>query len=296
MTLLAGTTRGLFTVDASVEAELDGDVTALGLDDGNVWTILDGSDLYRFVGEGWAKVAVVSPLRANCLLPAGDIAYVGTSDAHLLLVDRDSVRRVESFETMDGREDWYTPWGGGPPDVRSFARAPAGEIFANVHVGGIARSADEGRSWEPTIDIHSDVHQVVAGTGSVVAATALGLAVSSDSGDTWDFYSEGLHATYARAVTTAGDVVLMSVSQGPRGGRAAVYRFDPADRSFRKLESGLPEWIDGNIDTHCLIARQSTVALGTEDGSVYMSEDGGETWGSVASDLPPVRCLAFAPE
>src|SRR5262245_38209106 len=34
----------------------------------------------------------------------------------------DSLEPVESFETVDGRETWYTPWSG-PADVRSIAVA-----------------------------------------------------------------------------------------------------------------------------------------------------------------------------
>ena len=83
-----------------------------------------------------------------------------------------------------GRDAWYQPHGG-PPAVRTMAVDDEGRIYVNVHVGGIVRSDDEGRSWEPTIDIDVDVHQVVTVPGQpgrVVAATARGLATSDDYG------------------------------------------------------------------------------------------------------------------
>jgi len=66
----------------------------------------------------------------------------------------------------------------------------------NVHVGGIVRTRDAGETWEPTIDICTDVHEVWAGEPVVFAACALGpCPVSEDRGDSWCIEDEGLHAT-----------------------------------------------------------------------------------------------------
>ena len=92
---------------------------------------------------------------------------------------------VESFEAIDGRDAWYTPWGD-PADVRSIAAALDGTLHVNVHVGGVARSRDAGRSWAPTVDIESDVHQVLAHPARadvVLAAAAAGFGLSRDGGD-----------------------------------------------------------------------------------------------------------------
>jgi hypothetical protein len=213
---------------------------------------------------------------------------VGTSEAHLFLVDAQGAELVEGFETVEGRGDWFTPWGG-PPDVRSLSEA-GGRIHANVHVGGIVRSTDR-RSWQPTIDIHSDVHEVLAVEGSdrVLAATAWGLAQSDDAGDSWGFEEDGLHATYCRAVAACDETVLMSASLGPRGGRAAVYRRPASGGPFEKCEHGLPEWFADNIDTGCLAAASSSAVFGTRDGDVFVSENAGETWAQVSSGLSPVN-------
>ena len=195
---------------------------------------------------------------------------------------------------MEGRDTWFTPWGG-PPAVRSIAEDLAGRLHANVHVGGIPRSVDAGASWEPTIDIDADVHQVVAHPTEpdvVFAAGAVGLAVSVDGGSSWRIEREGLHSTYARAVAVAGDRILLSVSNGPRGGRGAVYRtaLEPGS-TFERCTEGLPEWFDGNIDSGWLDARGSEVAFGTGDGEVFVSDDGGERWTRAATDLPSIRAV-----
>ena len=100
--------------------------------------------------------------------------------------------------------------------------------------------------------------------------------MSDDNGDTWEFHRSGLHATYARAVTVAGDTVLVSASTGPRTSRAAVYRKNVRDEGpFERCTEGLPEWIVNNVDTACLAASGSRVAFGTHDGSVFASDDRG---------------------
>src|SRR5262249_60339372 len=85
----------------------------------------------------------------------------GTGHGLPLRLGAGGLAPVETFETVDGRETWYTPWGD-PADVRSIAVARDGTIHVNVHVGGVVRSRDRGTSWAPTVDIEQDVHQVLA--------------------------------------------------------------------------------------------------------------------------------------
>lgn len=282
-----GTGDGLRVLDGPDPSWPDGPVTALAPGPDGPWAIADGHRLLRRSGHGWDEVAVVEDLRAICLLPTPQGTYVGTSEAHLLLARDGGVRRVGPFDRVDGRDAWYTPWGG-PPDVRSMASDAAGVLHVNVHVGGIPRSAD-GETWEPTIDIHADVHQVVADEGRVLAATARGLAVSGDGGATWTFHADGLHAPYCRAVAVTAGAVLVSASVGPYGGRAALYRF--ADGTFERCERGLPGWFGDNLNTHCVAARGEEAAFGTSDGSVYVSDDAGRTWERAADGLGPVAAV-----
>jgi len=128
----------------------------------------------------------------------------------------------------------------------------------------------------------------------VVAATALGLAESHDAGGTWRFTTDGLRASYARAVALNGDALFMSASTGPRGGRAAVYRRAPGEDSFGKCSGGLPEWFAHNIDSHQLAASDGLVVFGA-DGSLFVSEDGGGSWRDDGTAFPEITCVAIAP-
>jgi hypothetical protein len=54
-----------------------------------------------------------------------------------------------------------------------------------VHVGGILHTSDRGPTWNPTIDIDADVHQVATAEGLVLAAGGRGLSTSTEKGATW---------------------------------------------------------------------------------------------------------------
>lgn len=295
-TILIGTPDGLRELEKP--AGLDGrSVTALAGAGTGLWAIADGVSLLRSsIGGEWESVADIEAHRGRCVLPAdGADSFVGTSEARLMRLWRGRLEPVISFDDVEGRQSWYTPWGG-PPDTRSLSRDSSGAVFANVHVGGIVRSTD-GETWAPTgIHVDSDVHQVLAHPTQprvVLAACAYGLAMSDDGGDTWTFETEGLHASYCRAVAISGETILVSASRGHRGEEAAVYR-QKGSREFERCREGLPEWFGDNIDTHCLAAGDGLIALGTNEGSVYVSTDDGATWEEAAANLPRITCMVVA--
>jgi hypothetical protein len=241
------------------------------------WAIVDGGSVWHDDGAGWSEHATLPDLEATCLAWT-DSLFVGTSQAHLLRADVGALERVVAFDEVEGRDGWYTPWGG-PPDTRSIAEWDD-DVYVNVHVGGIVRTSDAGASWTPTIDIDADVHQVVTADGLVLAACAGGLAMSTDRGASWSIRAEGLERTYARAVAVCGGSVLMSASSGPRGGHATVYRAPLGAGAFERCDEGLPDWFEGNIDTHWLdaIPDGSAAAFGTVDGRLFTSSDEGASW------------------
>jgi hypothetical protein len=234
-------------------------------------------------------------LRATCVTGIGADVFVGSSEARLFRLAGETLEPVDAFDHASGRETWHTPWGG-PPDTRSMANW-RDEIYVNVHVGGILRSDDDGKQWTPTIDVDADVHHVTTAAGMVLAACAGGLAVSTDRGATWAYRTDGLESRYSRAVAVCGGVVLLSASNGPRGGRAAVYRGDLSGGTFERCRAGLPEWFDDNIDTYRLDALPdgALASFGTSDGRLYGSTDEGATWNELVSGLPPVQRVLVLP-
>ena len=295
MRWVLGTDHGLVGSDG--EAWLvDRSISALAWDGGGWVTLVDGREVARVHGDEVDMLGTVPEELGRCVLPSDTGALVGTSNARLASVRPGEATIVPSFDDAEGRERWYTPWGG-PPDTRSLTRSRTGTLFANVHVGGILRAADPDGIWSPTIDIDADVHQVLADpldASHVVAATARGLAESNDGGATWRFATDGLHAPYSRAVALDGERLFLSASTGPRGGQAAVYRRDPGADAFSRCEGSLPERFAGNIDSQCLAAGGGTVLFGTEDRRAFLSEDGGATWRPVLAGSARVACVGVA--
>ena len=260
------------------------------------WALVDGRELWRRTSEGWSSVASSGRRKATCLAatPAG--LLVGTTRAHLLRLEDGRLTPITSFDRAESRGAWHTPWGA-PADVRSISAARDGAVYVNVHVGGVLRSRNSGASWQPLLDIEHDVHQVQAPADHlniVLVAAYDGFGISRDGGDTWTWQNDGLHAHYCRAVAVAGDTVILSASAGHHGRRAALYRRALEEQGeWERCAAGLPEWFSNNVDTGCVAARGNIVAIGTEDGCVFLSADAGRRWECVAKGLAPVRAVSF---
>ena len=294
-----GTREGLWELDGdrvfSVETFAGKTLTALAAARASDWAIVDGRTLWESAGSSWSQRAAVDDHAATCLALTRDGLWVGTEEAHLFRLADDRLKRIEAFETVDGRAAWYTPWGD-PADVRSISVAVDGAVYVNVHVGGVVRSRDAGRTWTPTVDIEMDVHQVLAHPSRaevVLAAAAEGFGVSHDGGASWRFVTDGMHAHYLRAVAASDDTVLVSASTGPGGRRAALYRGRLDALAFERCDDGLPQWFGDNVDTGCLAASGALFVAGTEDGHVFRSLDGGRRWDVAAKGLPPITAIVL---
>jgi hypothetical protein len=287
--ILIGTEDGIHHLESDVVDLAGHRITALT---GN-WAITDGRVLWRLVESGppVETARLEEAPQATCLLPVNGAVLVGTAEGHLVRVEDGVAGTVGGFDTVDGRSAWHTPWGG-PADVRSMALGDD-VVYVNVHVGGILASPDHGVSWSPTdLDIDTDVHQVLAAEHRVLAALGhSGLASSRDGGRSWTLATDGLHASYCRAVAASGGRVLVSASTGPRTHHAALYRGRIDGDTFERCEKGLPEWFGDNIDTGSLVLDDVTAAFGTADGRLFVSDDAGDSWSEAATGLPPVRVV-----
>ena len=163
-------------------------------------------------------------------------------------------------------------------------------LLANVHVGGIPRSVDGGATWQPNIDVNSDVHEVRGHPkrpGVVAAAAAAGLCTSSDGGATWTVEKAGLHASYCSAVGFVGEDIFVSASADHFATQGAIYRRGVDEPCpLVRVAGGLPAWLDGIADTGCIATHGSDVAVADKKGHLYVSTDTGRTWSRRADGIP----------
>lgn len=155
---------------------------------GGALAIVGRHSLCRRAPNGdWTTVAT-SGFELSCCMTVQDTIYVGTDDARMLRLGpgADGFEPIGGFDRVPGRDAWFAGSAivngqrvGPPLGIRSVAANANGSIlFANVHVGGIPRSIDGGRTWQPTLDIRCDVHEVRTHPSDprlVAAASAIGL-------------------------------------------------------------------------------------------------------------------------
>ncbi|MGO8670349.1 MAG: WD40/YVTN/BNR-like repeat-containing protein [Capsulimonadaceae bacterium] len=294
---------GLFAVtgDGRTQEMANQPVRGLAPDGrGGALAIVGRHSLRRRASSGeWATVAT-SEFELSCCMSVRDIIYVGTDDARMLRLSPGSsvLDPITGFDTVPGRDTWYAGSAmvngqrlGPPLGIRSVAASSnASVLFANVHVGGIPRSMDGGRSWQPTIDIHSDVHEVRAhqtDPNLVVAASAIGLCISRDAGATWAIERDGLHASHCYAIALSGDDIIVSASTDFFAADGRIYRRPvKPDGSLAAVEGATPAWIEGFVDTGCIAANGSSIAVADRSGNLYGSDDFGQSWSCRSTGLP----------
>jgi len=294
--LVATWNNGLFNVTGKVaRQELAGQsVRSLVADGrGGVLAIVGGHSLYRRSPDGeWAEI-VKTEFNLSCCVPIGNVVFVGTDDAHVLRVDADGAQqRLTGFDAVAGRDKWYAGSAiidgkrmGPPLGIRSMAATCDGSVLlANVHVGGVPRSTDAGLTWQPTINIDTDVHQVCTHPirpDTVIAAAGVGLCISRDAGETWTIEQQGLHAHHCSAVAFGRNDIFVSAATSPFATEGAVYRRPiDSDGPLQPLDGGMPQWTDGIVDTDCIATRDSMAAVIDRSGQLYVSNDDGASWSS----------------
>ncbi|MDQ1534638.1 MAG: hypothetical protein QOF28_2399, partial [Actinomycetota bacterium] len=261
--------------------------------------VVDRHEIWQHGDDGEWRPLASTDFDLTCLVTVGDVVFAGAVGAHVLRLDDDgALQSLAGFDAAPSRDEWYPV--GSALEVRSVsATADQQSLFANVHVGGIVRSDDGGHSWRATIDVDADVHEVKAHPTSseiVMAAAAVGLCVSRDGGRRFEVVDRGLHATYARAIAFDGDDVLVSVSDGPFTRRSAIYR-GPVDgvgideTGLELVRDGLPEWLDGNVDTRCLAAGAGRLALADGSGALWVTAAGERRWSLAADRLSRVTAV-----
>jgi|GEM_PF-5067119 len=141
-----------------------------------------------------------------------------------------------------------------------------GKIYGASSSGEFYVSETNGRTWDLTSHLKTDVYSVITATdNSVLAGTASGLFISNDYGETWRKINNGIE-TNSRVFS----LILLNDESILAGTEKGLY----------KSEDNGESWIYTGFNEICTIfsySYASDLFAGTFNG-VYKSEDMGNTW------------------
>ena len=231
---------------------------------------------------------------------------------------------VEPLWRHPGRKSWF---GGGAdlPGIHSVCVDPRDprRLTVGVSCGGVWVTADAGASWdcratgmwaaymppdrrdEPGIQDPHRVVQCPAEPDHLWAQHHNGVFRSTDGAASWREVKGVPPSSFGFAVAVHPrdpEVAwfvpgLSDEKRIPVDGRVVVTRTRDGGRTFDVLSDGLPQGHAYDIVyRHALdvdgLGR--TLAFGSTTGSLWVSDDQGDSWQCVSRHLPPVYCVRFA--
>ncbi len=270
-------------------------------------------------GPPWKLVQVWSLQRS------GGSLWAGTLPGGLFRSDDGgaSWQLVDALWQQPGRVEWF---GGGydVPGIHSICPHPerAGELLVAISCGGVWVTRDGGANWalqgrglraaymppeqadNPNVQ---DPHAVVRCAGQPEKLWCQhhnGIWRSVDDAASWQEVTGVPVSNFGFAVAVHprdGDTAWFAPAAAdqcrvPRDGALVVNRTRDGGRSFETLRVGLPQ--AGCYDLvyrHGLAVADDgrTLLMGSTTGSLWASDDGGDRWQTVSTQLPPIHALRF---
>ena len=221
------------------------------------------------------------------------------------------------------REQWF---GGGAdqPGIHSICVDPrdARHVKVGVSCGGVWTTRDAGAHWEITAkgmraefmppekqfeENVQDPHLVVqcrANPEVLWAQHHNGIFKSIDGAATWTEITGVKPSAFGFAVAVHPDRPetawfvpgVSDEKRYPVDGRVVVNRTTDGGKTFETLTRGLPQSHAYDlVFRHALAVDETggTLAFGSTTGSLWLSEDGGDSWQTVSTNLPPVYAVRF---
>ena len=265
-------------------------------DRGESWQEINQGIIYK---EAWS-------LAQN--LDSGTL-YAGTGPSSIFKSTDggDTWSDCEKLRSLPETIDWTFP----PPPHISHVKGLdiRGErVLGAVEEGWIVRSTDGGETWDDIKDgTNFDAHYVISMPDNpevVIHTAGQGVYKSVDGGLSFADAMEGLDRTYMAQVivhpkrprvlyTAASEVPPPFWSRKPLGANSGVYRSEDQGDSWARLMGGLPEVMTQATRSVAGDSNDPDVfVVGTfPEGTVWMTENGGESFRLILEGIPSVNSL-----
>lgn len=254
-----------------------------------------------------------------------DVLWCGTVPGGLFRSDNggESWHMIRSLWDQPDRKHWF---GGGLdyPGIHSICVHPrdAKHITVGVSCGGVWQTRDRGETWtcraegmwaaympperknDPAIQDPHCMVQCRKSPDVFWVQHHNGVFRSTDGSASWSEVTNAAPSTFGFAVAvhpsdaeTAWFVPAISDEKRiPVDGKVVISRTRDGGKTFDVLTEGLPQEHAYDLTfRHALDIDESgnRLAFGSTTGSLWVSEDQGDTWQTVTTQLPPVYSVRF---
>ena len=251
--------------------------------------------------------------------------WVGTEPGGLFLSENNGhtfelVHSLWNHPSRMNQQQWFGT-GRNAPYIHSIVVNPTNNkhVYIAVSCAGIFETKDSGKSWRPCnkgliaaylpnphVEIGHDPHRLFAcatNPNVLWQQNHCGIFRSTDGAKNWQMVSdkEGI-ADYGFAlaidhqnpdsawvIPAVSDEIRIAPNQA-----LAVCRTEDGGQTWQTLTNGLPqENCFDIVFRHALAIQNDTLVFGTTTGNVYLSENRGDKWNCLSTNLARVECVCI---